>query len=72
MVGTEKVWDVHSGFYVDKDVIGYITEPLPISIDDPNLGTIRNPLVVQDEAERAAAQKVINKTPQAVIDSINT
>ena len=72
VVGTEKVWDVHSGFYVDKDVIGYITEPLPISIDDPNLGTIRNPLVVQDEAERAAAQKVINKTPQAVIDSINT
>ncbi len=73
VVGTEKVWDVHSGFYVDKDVIGYITEPLPISIDDPNSsGTIRNPLVVQDEAERAAAQEVINKTPQAVIDSINT
>ena len=75
VVGTEKVWDDNegSGFYVDKDVIGYITEPLPISIDDPNSsGTIRNPLVVQDEAERAAAQEVINKTPQAVIDSINT
>ena len=32
----------------------------------------RNPLIVQDEEERKAAQEVINKTPQAVIDSINT
>ena len=57
-----------------KDKNGnYVIEPLPISIDDPNTsGTIRNPLVVQDEAEREAAQEVINKTPQAVIDSINT
>ena len=51
----------------------YAIEPLPISVDDPNTaGTMRNPLVVQDEAEREAAQEVINKTPQAVIDSINT
>ena len=51
----------------------YAIEPLPISIDDPNITeTIRNPLVVQDELEREAAQEVINKTPQAVIDSINT
>jgi hypothetical protein len=45
----------------------YIVEPLPIWIDGE-----RNPKVVQDEAERVAAQEVINKTPQAVIDSINT
>ena len=53
-----------------KDENGdYVIEPLPISIDDPNTGgTMRNPLVVQDEAEREAAQEVINKTPQAVID----
>ena len=51
----------------------YAIEPLPISVDDPNTaGTMRNPLVVQDEVERKAAQEVINKTPQAVIDSINT
>ena len=51
----------------------YAIEPLPISVDDPNTaGTMRNPLVVQDEAEREVAQEVINKTPQAVIDSINT
>ena len=45
----------------------YIIEPLPIYAVHG-----RNPIVVQDEAEREAAQEVINKTPQAVIDSINT
>ena len=62
-----------------KDENGnYIIEPLPVVIIDPTqsatsgLREIRNPLIVQDEAEREAAQEVINKTPQAVIDSINT
>ena len=45
----------------------YIVEPLPLWV-----GGERNPLVVQDEAERWSAQEIINKTPQAVIDSINT
>ena len=45
----------------------YIVEPSPIEVDGE-----RNLLVVQDEAERQAAQAVINNTPQAVIDSINT
>ena len=51
----------------------HIIEPLPLSVPEPSTGgTIRNPLVVQDETEREAAQTVINNTPQAVIDSINT
>ena len=50
----------------------HIIEPLPLVVKDGNGNDIRNPLVVQDETEREAAQKVINKTPQAVIDSINT
>jgi len=33
---------------------------------------VRNPLVVKDEEERAAAQAVIDTTPQAVIDAINS
>ena len=33
--------------------------------------TVRNPLVVKDEEERAAAQAVVDATPQSVIDSIN-
>ena len=52
-----------------KDENGnYIIEPLPLA----EVSGERNLLIVQDEAERAAAQEVINKTPQAVIDSINT
>jgi len=47
--------------------------PITIEINDGfKKEYIRNPLVVQDEAERKAAQEVINNTPQAVIDSINT
>ena len=53
--------------YVSPNVFDYIIEPLPLIVDGE-----RNPLVVQDEAEREAAQIVINNTPQAVIDSINT
>ena len=50
----------------------HIIEPLPLVVKNENGNDIRNPLVVQDEAEREAAQDVIDETPQAVIDSINT
>lgn len=33
--------------------------------------TIRNPEVVKDEEERAAAQAVVDATPQEVVDAIN-
>ena len=56
----------------NEDGMTYDIEPLPLT-DRNKFGVhIRNPLVVQDEAEREAAQTVINNTPQAVIDSINT
>ena len=45
----------------------YIIEPLSIEV-----GGERNPLVVQDETERAAAQQIINYTPQTVIDSVSS
>jgi len=67
VVGTERVWDASTNSYVDKDIIGYVIEPLPLIVDG-----VRNPLVVADETEREAAQIVVNTTPQAVIDSINT
>ena len=67
VVKTETVWDESTNSYIDKDVIDYIIKPLPLWVDGE-----RNPLVVQDEKERAVAQEVIRKTPQAVIDSINT
>ena len=50
----------------------YKIEPLPITVEDEIDIYVRNPLIVQDEKEREAAQEVISKTPQAVIDSINT
>ena len=73
VIRTESIWDDKSESYVDRDIIGYLIEPLPLWV--PEFGIDqgqRNPLIVQDEAEREAAQEVINKTPQAVIDSINT
>ena len=45
----------------------YIVEPLPIEVDGE-----RNPEVVRDEAERVAAQEIIDNTPQAVIDSVSS
>lgn len=34
--------------------------------------TVRNPLIVRDEEERAAAQAVVDSTPQSVIDSVQS
>ena len=52
-----------------KDENGdYVIEPLSLYIDKVG----RNPLVVQDETEREAAQEIINNTPQAVIDSVSS
>ena len=68
VIRTESVWDKSTNSYVDKDVIDYVIQPLPLYVEDVG----RNPLVVQDEAERAAAQTIVNNTPQVVIDSINT
>ena len=72
VIGTERIWDDAHYTYVNRDKIGYIIEPLNLSFIDTEGNIVRNPKVVQDEAERAAAQEVISKTPQAVIDSINT
>jgi prolyl oligopeptidase PreP (S9A serine peptidase family) len=33
--------------------------------------TVKNPLIVKDEEQRAAAQAVVDATPQPVIDSLN-
>ena len=37
-----------------------------------NVPSTNDPLVVSDEAERDSAQATIDKTPQSIIDSINT
>ena len=56
------------GFIKLKEKDGkHIIMPIAIEINGE-----RNPLVVQDETERTAAQDVINNTPQAVIDSVSS
>lgn len=56
-------------------------EPLPEFIDsietdpetlEPTTVTIRNPAIVRDEEERAAAEVIISSTPQEVIDAFNS
>ena len=58
-------YELSGGLYDPEN--GFVINPLPLWVDGE-----RNPVVVQDETERDAAQTVINNTPQAVIDSINT
>ena len=60
-------YEVANGL-LGADGISYEVPPLPIYIE----GIGRNPEVVRDEQERIAAQEVINKTPQAVIDSLSS
>ena len=60
-------YEVANGLLND-DGITFKVAPLPLYLKD--IG--RNPTIVQDETERATAQKVIENTPQAVIDSVSS
>ena len=55
----ESVWDTSENKYVDQTKY----KDVPV-VDDPT--------VISDEAERDAAQAIIDATPQSVIDSINS
>ena len=48
-----------------------VTEFNPETMESTT-STVRNPLIVKDEEERASAQAVVDATPQPVIDSINS
>ena len=48
-----------------------VTEFNPETMESTT-STVRNPLIVKDEQERAIAQSVVDATPQPVIDSINS
>ena len=64
----------------NEDGIGYKIQPVPLVTyvtmsvggKEPASEPVRNPLIVKDETEREAAIKVINNTPQAVIDSVSS
>ena len=64
----------------NEDGMGYKIQPVPLVTyvtmsvggKEPSPEPVRNPLIVKDETEREAAIKVINNTPQAVIDSVSS
>jgi len=86
VIRTEQVWNQRTEEYetvnITENVITQTAiEPLEefievIKVDAETMEsvteTVRNPLIVKDEEERAAAQLVIDNTPQIVIDSINS
>ena len=85
VIGTEEVFNEETAeletVNITQNVITQTAiEPLKATVEvteyDPETmesttTTVRNPLIVRDEEERAAAQAVIDATPQAVIDAFN-
>ena len=86
VVETKEVWNEETEEYetvnVTEEVITQTAiEPLEEFVEvttyneetmESTTETVRNPLVVKDEEERAAAQAVVDATPQAVIDAVNS
>ena len=85
VIRTEEVFNEETGEFETNEITEEVItqtaiEPLEefveVTTTDPETmesttETVRNPLVVNDEEERAAAQSVVDATPQAVIDAIN-
>jgi len=85
VVETREVWNEESEEYetvnITENVITQTAiEPLEATVEvteydeetmESTTTTVPNPLIVKDEEERAAAQAVVDATPQAVIDAIN-
>ena len=86
VVRTEEVFNEETEEYETNEITEEVItqtaiEPLEefveVTTTDPETmesttESVRNPLVVKDEEERAAAQAVVDATPQAVIDAINS
>jgi len=85
VVETKEVWNEETGeletVNVTENVVTQTAiEPLEATVEvttyneetmESTTETVRNPLIVKDEEERAAAQAVVDTTPQEVIDAIN-
>ena len=82
-VVTGQIWDEEAEELVDVTNMTRITassiEPVDATIeqttyDDEGVATtntVENPLITQDNAERAEAQAIVDDTPQSVIDTYN-
>ena len=85
IVSTEEVWNEETEGYdtvntTETVIIQTAIEPLEATVEvittnqetmEVTTETVKNPLIAKDEEERAAAQAVVDATPQPVIDSIN-
>ena len=85
VVGTKQVLNEETGEFetvniIENQITQTAIEPLDATVDvtttDMETGaqtteTVKNPLIVEDEEQRAAAQAVVDATPQPVIDSLN-
>ena len=86
IVSTEEVFNEETKEYdtvntTETVITQTAIEPLEATVEvtttneetmESTIETVANPLIVKDEEERAAAQAVVDATPQPVIDSINT
>lgn len=79
-VFNEETGEMETIVTTENVIVQTAIDPLPelieVSETDMETGettttTIRNPAIVADEAERAAAQAVVDSTPQSVIDEVN-
>jgi len=82
-VVTGQIWDEEAEELVDVTNMTRITvssiDPVDATIeqttyDDDGAATtttVENPLIIQDNAERAEAQAIVDATPQSVIDTYN-
>ena len=85
IVSTEEVWNEETEEYdtvntTETVITQTAIDALPVTIEvtetdletgESTTETVPNPIIVKDEEERAAAQSVVDATPQPVIDSIN-
>ena len=86
VVETKEVFNEETGEFetvnITENVITQTAiEPLEATVEvteydeetmESTTTTVPNPLIVKDEEERAAAQAVIDATPQEVIDAVNS
>jgi len=80
-VFNEETGEIESVEITENVITQTAIEPLEATVEvtetneetmESTTTTVRNPLIVKDEEERAAAQAVVDATPQAVIDAINS
>ena len=85
-ISTEEVWNEETEEYdtvattetvITQTSIGPLEPTIEVTTTNPETlesvtETIPNPLIVSDNAERAAAQAIVDATPQSVIDSLSS